>query len=305
VLKGTSVCQAVPINVGSDKVFLVDTPGFDDSERSDTDILTEISRILATQYELGIKLKGVIYLHRITDIRYQNSSVKTLNIFKKICGADALKNVLLVTTRWSEVDSVLGAKREKELREQFWAYMIGNGSHMARFHGDTDSAISLLSQLLSKEAVVMDIQRQLVDEGKKLNETSAGAMVDGGLEKVKAKYQQELKDLESLRNSLLESDREMKRQIQKDWAVEQARLSKLHDEQVSLQIDVAEEVRQQIHMTKTKKSSGLLKLLPLLPTVLDIFLMFVGIPPGGFSVLSSWISSSSLGDSFDEFFSNF
>jgi len=76
--QGTAVCQAVPIEVGKTKVLLIDTPGFDDSERSDTEILTEISKLLAAQYKLGVNLKGVIYLHRITDNRYQGSSVRTL-----------------------------------------------------------------------------------------------------------------------------------------------------------------------------------------------------------------------------------
>jgi predicted GTPase len=76
----------VPVSIGHSKLLLIDTPGFDDSERTDTEILTEIARILSAQYELGVQLKGVIYIHRITDIRYARSSVKTFEIFKKICG---------------------------------------------------------------------------------------------------------------------------------------------------------------------------------------------------------------------------
>ena len=48
-------------------------------------------------------------MHRITDVRYAGSSVKTLEIFKKICGKIALKNVLLVSTRWNEAEESLGA----------------------------------------------------------------------------------------------------------------------------------------------------------------------------------------------------
>lgn len=46
----------------------------------------EISRYLTAQYEAGVPLKGVIDLHRITDVKYPGSSVKTLKIFMKICG---------------------------------------------------------------------------------------------------------------------------------------------------------------------------------------------------------------------------
>lgn len=63
--------------------MLVDIPGFDDSGRTDSKILTEIACLLAAQYEVGVSLKGVIYLHRITDVRYQGSSLKALNILRK------------------------------------------------------------------------------------------------------------------------------------------------------------------------------------------------------------------------------
>ena len=93
--------------------MLIDTPGFDDSGRIESEILTEISRLLSAQYEAGVSFKGVIYLHRGTDIRYAGSSVKTLEIFKKICGKVALKNVLLISTRWNKVNEALGANREQ------------------------------------------------------------------------------------------------------------------------------------------------------------------------------------------------
>ena len=105
--------EAVPVEIGKSKVLLIDTPGFDDSARTDSIILTEISRLLSIQYKLGVCLKGVIYLHRITDIRYTGNSIRTLEIFQKICGETALKNVLLILSRWNKVDGALGAAREQ------------------------------------------------------------------------------------------------------------------------------------------------------------------------------------------------
>ena len=192
---GTATCQAVPVNIGRSRVFLIDTPGFDDSARTDSNILTEISRLLSAQYEAGVSLRGVIYLHRITDIRYAGSSVKTLEIFKKICGKIALKNVLLVSTRWNEVDESLGACREQQLRDNFWAYMLCNGSTMARFYGTKESAIGIASQLMSKQSIVLELQRELVEEGKTLERTVAGAFVHEDISEMKTQYEQELREL--------------------------------------------------------------------------------------------------------------
>ncbi|KAF3039397.1 gTPase, IMAP member 8 [Didymella heteroderae] len=117
----TDKCSMVPVSIGGSTALLIDTPGFDDTTRTDSEILTEIARILSAQYALGVQLKGIIYIHRITDVRFNRSSVKTFEIFKKICGHEALKNVLLVTSRWHEIDEATGADRERQLKEKFWA----------------------------------------------------------------------------------------------------------------------------------------------------------------------------------------
>lgn len=284
--------------------MLVDTPGFDDSSRTDSEILTDISRLLAAQYEAGVSLKGVIYLHRITDVRYQGSSLKALNIFKKICGQLALKNVLLVTTRWNELDEAVGASREKQLREDFWAYMLGNGSTMTRFHGTKDSAMVIASELMSKQTIILELQRELVDEGKTLQETAAGGFVNENISVLKAQYEQELRDLDELRKQLQESDRTMKRKIEQDWAHEQQMLRTVQEDQERLRRDVAAEVRQAIAQKTKKKRSGVRKMLPLLPTLLSIVGMFVGIPPGCTSVLTTWLSESDIGESVSGFISD-
>lgn len=302
---GTTNCEAVPVNIGRSKVLLIDTPGFDDSKKSDSEILTEISRLLAAQYEAGVSLKGVIYLHRIIDVRYSGSSVKTLEIFKKICGNLALKNVVLVSTRWNEVDEAVGALREQQLRDDFWAYMLGHGSTMARFHGNRDSAIGIASQLVSRQSIVLELQREFFDEGKTLKQTVAGAFVNDELSDKKAQWEKELKDLENFRQTLQENDR-LRRKVQQDWEREQKRVMTVSEDEARLRRNIATEVRATIEAkTKKKKRSGLWKALPLLPSLLGIIGMFVGIPPGSTSLLTSWFSDSGVDEPVSDFFSDF
>ncbi|KAH7081490.1 P-loop containing nucleoside triphosphate hydrolase protein [Paraphoma chrysanthemicola] len=289
----TQECQLVPVSIGSSKVLLIDTPGFDDTARTDSEILTEIARLLSAQYELGVQLKGVIYIHRITDIRYSRSSVKTFEIFRKICGETALENVLLVTSRWHEVDGSTGADRERQLKEKFWAYMLGHGSSISRFHGDRPSAVSLVSQLLCRDTVVLQLQKELVDEGKQLDDTVAGSYVSNSLEKLKQQYQDELGSLERLKQDLLDHDRAMKRQLQQDWEKESALLRQAQNDQVSLQRAVGTEVRQEIH----QKKSGLSKVLPFVPVAISVLCAFCGIPPGVVDIFSGWFAD--LGASAD------
>ncbi|KAJ4292500.1 hypothetical protein N0V90_009162 [Kalmusia sp. IMI 367209] len=288
----TQSCQLVPVSIGQSKLLLIDTPGFDDSERTDSEILMEIARILSAQYQLGVQLKGVVYIHRITDIRYARSSVKTFEIFRKIVGDQALRNVLLVTSRWNEVDPGVGAERERQLKDKFWAYMLGKGSNISRFHGDRPSAVGLVSQLICKETVVLELQRELVDDGKQLDETTAGAYLSDNLDNLRRQYRDELAALERLKQDLLDNDRAMRRQIQRDWEEEEARIRQVDKDQVSLQRPVGIEVRHEIQ----KKRSMLSKALPLIPAVVSILAMFVGIPPGITNIFTTWFAD--LGSDF-------
>ncbi|KAG9206732.1 gTPase, IMAP member 8 [Epicoccum nigrum] len=289
----TQDCGLVPVSIGNSKVLLIDTPGFDDTTRTDSEILTEIARILSAQYELGVELKGVIYIHRITDVRYSRAAIKTFEIFKKICGQEALCNVLLITSRWDGIEQSLGAERERQLKEKFWAYMAGHGSNISRFHGDRSSAISLVSQLLCRDKVVLQIQKELVDEGKSLDDTVAGAYVSDNLDNLKKQYQEELASLEQLKRDLLENDRAMRRQVRLDWEQESARLKAVQNEQVSLQRPIGTEVRQEIKM----KRSAVSKVLPIVPFAISMLAMFCGIPPGVTELFTGWIAD--LGSSSD------
>jgi hypothetical protein len=42
--------------------------------------------------------------------------LKNLRMFEKLCGKNALRNIILITTMWDEVDEALGLQREKQLR---------------------------------------------------------------------------------------------------------------------------------------------------------------------------------------------
>ncbi|KAL1613682.1 hypothetical protein SLS54_010379 [Diplodia seriata] len=254
----TQSCQLIPAEVGRSKVLLLDTPGFDDTTRPDAEILGEIARILAAQHALGVALKGVVYLQRITDMRMTGSAVATLNIFRSICGDAALGNVLLVTTRWPDIaDEAMGARREKELRDGFWAYMLARGSKMGRFHGDEQSAVALASQLLVRdEGVVLRLQQELVDDGTPLHETAAGALVDAGLEAAKARHREELADVEALKRELVESDGLMKSRIQKDCVRGQQRLRAAEKQQASLRAPVGVHVQKSVQRARSGGAVG-------------------------------------------------
>lgn len=124
----TSRCQVIETTIGNSPVAIVDTPGFDDTSRPDEEIFRDIAKFFVCQYKLGIPLKGIIYLHRITDNGMQGSAVRAMRMFKALCGEEALDRVVLATTMWSKLDNrKAGHERVQLLREGPWSEMEDRG----------------------------------------------------------------------------------------------------------------------------------------------------------------------------------
>jgi hypothetical protein len=56
----------------------------------------------------------------------QGSAKSNILLFRKLCGDNALQNVVLATTMWDITEECLCVKREQELmdRKEFWGYML-------------------------------------------------------------------------------------------------------------------------------------------------------------------------------------
>ena len=135
---GTSTCQIVQTKIGRTNVAVVDCPGFNDTTRSDTEVLGEIAKVLSSQYLFlkKLRLRGILYLRDITKTRMEGSDVKTLNLFSRLVGKEAFPHVVFVTTMWGRLDAEgqkTAYKREKELKGDFWREMILEGSYVQRF----------------------------------------------------------------------------------------------------------------------------------------------------------------------------
>lgn len=85
-LVGTEKVEDYVFQLDQYIVHLIDTPGFDDTDKSDSETLAEVAIWLANSYRSQIRLTGILYLHRITDNRLGGCAMKNLKMFKKMCG---------------------------------------------------------------------------------------------------------------------------------------------------------------------------------------------------------------------------
>ncbi|KAH9925222.1 P-loop containing nucleoside triphosphate hydrolase protein [Fomitopsis serialis] len=197
-----------PFKLGSDRVVLVDTPGFDDTLRPDREILTMIAKYMAELHWRGVKIKGVIYLHRITDNRMGGTALRNFRMFEALCGKDAMRNAVIVLNMWNELGNEMREAREKELRESdiFFKHAVDAGADVMRHDGTLSSASTILVHLLKQKPASLQIQRETVNETKEISQTAAGIILLGELATREGK---QVEQLQRLRRELEEAREEL------------------------------------------------------------------------------------------------
>ncbi|KAG9121370.1 hypothetical protein FRC07_002699 [Ceratobasidium sp. 392] len=191
-------------------VVLIDTPSFDDAELLDVEILQCISVFLGAIYEAGYKLAGIIYLHRITEIGTGRITRRTFEIFLELCGQEALANVFIVINMWSDPPFNVQLEREEQLRDgaHYFRPAIAAGAQLVRRpRKDTDSAHNIIRLILDKNPVVMQVQRELVDNKQGFFTTSATRLLAKELVDMEERHQGEVAQaMEELRQAEEEND---------------------------------------------------------------------------------------------------
>ncbi|KIV87795.1 hypothetical protein PV11_03317 [Exophiala sideris] len=229
------------------RIFLVDTPGFDDHARSDSEILKDVAFWMAAAYSKDTKLAGILYLHRISDVKMQDSALRNLRMFKQLCGEKNLKSVLLVTTHWTHKDGGgvpedLGKQRTDELVQthEFWGGMIQRGSRVVRHDNTKDSAVAIISILIEDQArVVLDIQDQLINQKRSLYDTDAAKALQSELIAERKKFQEDLSRLkEDMEEARRENDVKWQQEIRKDRMDFEKKISETYAETEALKTDL-------------------------------------------------------------------
>lgn len=130
-------------------------------------------------------ITGIIYLRSIQEPRVLRAETTLMKMFKELCGADCLDHILVVTNRWQPPP-----EKEEEDREQ---QMV---TDIRRF-GSTGSKRVLVQRLSGKYTqedahrvlelfryippVTFRIQQEMVDQGLRYDQTTAGKVIEDAL----------------------------------------------------------------------------------------------------------------------------
>ncbi|KAI8270019.1 hypothetical protein K4K58_012201 [Colletotrichum sp. SAR11_239] len=264
--QGTQTTETFTIKLRGRQFILFDTPGFDDTYRGDGDILIDIAETLSTSYKNKLKLSGIIYLHRIKDERVTKGIRRNFDMFRYLCGDNFFNNVFLLTTFWDELKDIgTGEEREQELLStpDWWGEMKSKGSHIRRFGNTQKSAVDLLWEVAGLPPVVLQVQKEMVDQGFDVENTTAGVALNQELADLRAKFEKQIATLvEQQERARLEQNEVLRKTLEKTEAEKKAFVRELMDEQAALRAENREGRRRQeqefsdqyIRMEREKKT---------------------------------------------------
>ena len=190
------------------------------------------------RYKQGATLAGILYFYRISDRRMGGISRHNLNMFKKLCGDDALKNVVVITNMWGDVKPHIGNARETQLREKdiFFKPVLDKGAQMARHDDTVPSAQRIIRLLLDNHPLPLRIQEELVIEGKDITKTSAGEELNREFNAQIKKYQQEMEEtMEEMQRTMGAENEALKRELEEKtrWMEKEIKRFKHDSERMS------------------------------------------------------------------------
>lgn len=247
-MAGTEKPRLHEFALNGTKAIMIDTPGFDDTFRTDADVLQDVAEILEVTYNCNMKLTGIIYLHRIIDPRMTHGGMRNLAMFRKLCGAEPMSNVILGTTFWSEVKLPIAELRENELRTStdpdYWAEMIEEGARMVRYDNTQAGAKAIVLDMVSRGRINLQIQTEMCDRGLSLADTQAGVALNNELAQLAKQHAEELAKVQKEMQAAIEAqDTKMHSALKRQSTKYEEKVNEMHAQQEVLKADRRNEMR--------------------------------------------------------------
>ncbi|KAF9533613.1 P-loop containing nucleoside triphosphate hydrolase protein [Crepidotus variabilis] len=239
-------------------IVLVDTPGFDDTHRSDADILRMIGDWLERTYRKNVKLSGIVYLHRITDNRMAGSPHRHLKMFGALCGTDAAKRVTLVSTMWdkakTETEEARVAMREEELKDKFWSPMLKHGAHVKRFDNTTETAWEIISSIIDQDGLRQRLlfQEEIVDLDRALEETEAAKAVYSQYQALLLQHKANLEQLQRASKTTSSANRKMLDAAENQKQEMQGEVKRISEQAKTLGVPLGKRMKAMFSLRKAK-----------------------------------------------------
>lgn len=256
------VAKSPVFELNGRRVVLIDTPGFDDNEVSDVGTLKRIAAFMSEtcvysfhwswkcpnwnfSYGVGQRLTGIVYLHRIVDNRMGGATARTFNLFRRMCGTDTLRNVVIATNMWSNPPTSTEEGRERQLRQEFFRPALDEGARMVRRgNPGREATHDVLRMLLGQTPRPARLQQEIVDERRILSETDVGRELEVQLTERVERQQREITDARrEIQEALQQRDQQAAEELASYEKEREAEIDELRQHIEILRVGMEEERR--------------------------------------------------------------
>jgi len=164
-------------------------------------------------------------------------------MFAKLCGVDALENVVLTTTMWGTLKDIkAGERHEAELLQTYWRPMVERGSTTMRFQRTFESAWSIIDSIIAHhQAHSLLLQEELVDLHRRLSETEAGIALYDTLQKLLADQKETARALRE--KAKAEHNEQLVRELTAQIEVIQDSIQDIFDQVARMKIPIGRRIR--------------------------------------------------------------
>lgn len=173
----TATTQTAVAIVGGVEILLVDTPGFDDPDKSEARVLINVTEWIKNNLRGQHKVTAALYLHSIETTKMYGSNLRNFHLFANLIGGQSMKNVGLVTTHWDTVPNATALRREAQLSARPWSVYLQHGAQTYRTNNSRQSCRAIARQLLELQPTFLQIQEEMTRGKKALRDTEAGKHV--------------------------------------------------------------------------------------------------------------------------------
>ena len=163
-------------------------------------------------------------------------------MFCKLCGDETLENVVLVTNMWGEVTPEVGKDREKQLSGRFFKPVLDLGARMVPHHDTAEPAHNIIRRIVENHPLVLQIQKEVVDQKKDVIDTAADEAVNEELNKQMKEHRAGLRKFqEGMARAMKDKDERTRRQLEEDRKKLQAQVDRVKKESEGLASNFAAE----------------------------------------------------------------
>ena len=154
-------------------------------------------------------------MQSMADNKLKGSTRNNLKMIRELCGVDAYPCVWLTATRCDDISPEQLKQRLEELKREpnFWKELYEGGATVFDLDNTPFSEHTLLDEILDADKTyTLQFQRQVMDEGQNIHDTSAGRVMSSEVSRTVTKLKL---DLVRLRHEL-EERRQQNRKIETD-----------------------------------------------------------------------------------------